>query len=257
MIRHLLTLLAILGVVLDLALRHTARSWSLRLARYTRRSSACGTLLAAGVAGLKTWAAGGPAASWFGVRPLAVGLLVNLGLAGLILGLGTWQLGTPEPFLHGVRYFVAPAVAVAAVSVLTSNAMMKLLAVTRVLWIRLVLVLLLPVVGALLWLALMHAATWLEWQTKQTPVAWGSEWFYAEAYLFYAREPGGRVVAAAAAAAASGVALWYGCALIGRLTGIATASLLRIALDVMLRMPRGIIAGSAVALMWVMWRQTA
>jgi hypothetical protein len=36
-----------------------------------------------------------------------------------------------------------------------------------------------------LWVAVMHAGTWLEWRHGRSPLAWGSEWFYAEIYHEY------------------------------------------------------------------------
>lgn len=45
-----------------------------------------------------------------------------------------------------------------------------------------------------LWLAAMHAGSWFEWQVRRTPIAWGTDWFYAEMYNEYLREPGGLVL---------------------------------------------------------------
>ena len=69
----------------------------------------------------------------------------------------------------------------------------------------------------LLWLAAMHAGAWLEWQVRRTPIAWGTDWFYAEMYHEYVREPGGLVVSASVGAAvsaplASVLAAWIACA---------------------------------------------
>ena len=46
-----------------------------------------------------------------------------------------------------------------------------------------------------LWIASMHAGAWLEWRVRRTPIAYGTDWFYAEMYQEYVREPGGLVVA--------------------------------------------------------------
>ena len=69
----------------------------------------------------------------------------------------------------------------------------------------------------ILWLAAMHAGAWLEWQVRRTPIAYGTDWFYAEMYNEYVREPGGLVVSASVAAAvtaplASVLAAWIVCA---------------------------------------------
>ena len=37
----------------------------------------------------------------------------------------------------------------------------------------------------------MHAGAWFEWQVRRTPIAYGTDWFYAEMYHKYVREPGG------------------------------------------------------------------
>ena len=52
-----------------------------------------------------------------------------------------------------------------------------------------------------LWLAAMHAGAWFEWQVRRTPIAYGTEWFYAEMYNEYVREPGGLALTLGVAAA--------------------------------------------------------
>ena len=69
----------------------------------------------------------------------------------------------------------------------------------------------------LLWLAAMHAGAWLEWQVRRTPIAWGTDWFYAEMYNEYVREPGGMVVSVSVAVAvtaplAAVLTAWLVCA---------------------------------------------
>ena len=68
-----------------------------------------------------------------------------------------------------------------------------------------------------LWLAAMHAGAWLEWQVRRTPIAWGTDWFYAEMYNEYVREPGGLVLSVSVAAAVTApilavLAAWIACA---------------------------------------------
>ena len=46
-----------------------------------------------------------------------------------------------------------------------------------------------------LWVALMHAGTWLEWRQNPSPVGYGTEWFYVQVYLEYFREPAGILIA--------------------------------------------------------------
>ncbi len=47
------------------------------------------------------------------------------------------------------------------------------------------------VVPVLLWLSVMHFGTWLEWRDNNSPLAYGSEWFYADVYDKFVRNPAG------------------------------------------------------------------
>ena len=69
----------------------------------------------------------------------------------------------------------------------------------------------------MLWLAAMHAGAWFEWQVRRTPIAYGTDWFYAEMYNEYVREPGGlaltlSVAAAVTAPLAAVLVAWIACA---------------------------------------------
>lgn len=69
----------------------------------------------------------------------------------------------------------------------------------------------------LLWVAAMHAGAWLEWQVRRTPIAYGTDWFYAEMYQEYIREPGGRVLVVTVAVTVAAplvmvLAAWLACA---------------------------------------------
>ena len=68
-----------------------------------------------------------------------------------------------------------------------------------------------------LWLAAMQAGAWFEWQVRRTPIAYGTNWFYAEMYNEYVREPSGLVLSASVAAAvtaslAAVLGAWIACA---------------------------------------------
>ena len=68
-----------------------------------------------------------------------------------------------------------------------------------------------------LWLAAMHVGAWFEWQVRRTPIAYGTDWFYAEMYNEYVREPGGLVLTLSVAAAvttplAAVLVAWIACA---------------------------------------------
>ena len=73
----------------------------------------------------------------------------------------------------------------------------------------------------LLWLAAMHAGAWFEWPGPTHPHRLGTDWFYAEMYHEYLREPGGLVLTASIAAAvavplATVLAAWLACACFAR-----------------------------------------
>ncbi len=72
-----------------------------------------------------------------------------------------------------------------------------------------------------LWLAAMHAGAWFEWQVRRTPIAYGTDWFYAEMYNEYLREPGGLVLTLSVAATVAAplvtvLAAWIVCAFLPR-----------------------------------------
>ena len=72
-----------------------------------------------------------------------------------------------------------------------------------------------------LWLAAMHAGAWFEWQVRRTPIAYGTDWFYAEMYAEYVREPGGLALTVSVAAAVTAplvavLAAWLACACLSR-----------------------------------------
>ena len=72
-------------------------------------------------------------------------------------------------------------------------------------------------VPPLLWLAAMHAGAWFEWQVRRTPIAYGTDWFYAEMYHEYIRDAGGMVLTVSVAAAVTAplvavLVAWLACA---------------------------------------------
>ena len=72
-----------------------------------------------------------------------------------------------------------------------------------------------------LWLAAMHAGAWFEWQVRRTPIAYGTDWFYAEMYYEYVHEPGGLVLTVSIAVLVTAplvalLAAWIACACFSR-----------------------------------------
>lgn len=101
-------------------------------------------------------------------------------------------------FVPAIRSFALPAIACGYLALALDHWLFGVLARSSPLPARLGLLLLGLLATLILWLALMHGETWLEWQHRRTPLAYGSEWFYAEAYWHYLREPAGRSVSLAA-----------------------------------------------------------
>lgn len=136
----------------------------------------------------------------FGESPLrlrfvALALMASAGLGGVVLFAGAVSLHDPSAaIVSAIRFFALPAVVCGSLSLALDHWFFGVLARKSSLPIQLGLLLLRAVAVLALWLALMHAGTWLEWQQKRTPLAYGSEWFYAEVYWYYMRDPAGRLV---------------------------------------------------------------
>ena len=241
--------------ILDLAFPRAAlRSWSERLAARAQNTSAFQSLPTRHSARIRRWVAGDENRSLFGARPLAAGILGALTASALVLGLGAWALGDGRILAHAVRHFAAPGLVVGSLAVVSTYAVIMLTAKPRSVFAGLGLPILLIGFGVVAWLVLMHAGTWLEWQTKRTPVAWGSEWFYAEAYLEYLREPAGRVISIAAAVLVLGLAAWWaGGVVLGLVAALLPNSGCAI-LSIYAHLPPGVIAGGGLLLWLILGR---
>ncbi|MDH3282972.1 MAG: hypothetical protein OEQ18_17855 [Gammaproteobacteria bacterium] len=251
-----LLLITVPLVILDLVLpRATRRAWEARLAVHADTAPAFHAVLPSASARARRCLAGGEDRSLFAVRPLASGLLAASAAGALVLGLGSAALGDAGVFTHGVRHFAIPGLAVGLLSLVGTYAVIIGAAPPRSLLASLGLLLVAVGLGILAWLTLMHAATWLEWQTKRTAVAWGSEWFYAEAYLAYLREPAGRVISIAAAVVVGGVAVWWLGEVAFGLVAALAPRLGRAALAISARVPRGAIAAGVGILLWMVLKR--
>jgi len=120
-------------------------------------------------------------------------------------------------FLRALPHYAAPALAAGWTAAALAALHLRTLARTATLAgaaIRAAAHLCAPPV---LWLAAMHAGAWFEWQVRRTPIAYGTDWFYAEMYNEYVREPGGLVLTLSVAAAvtaplAAVLVAWIACA---------------------------------------------
>lgn len=130
---------------------------------------------------------------------LATGLMVVAAATAATLTFASLVLDKPAmvSINHFLQFFAGPGILSAAIAIAFTNIALSRIRHTTGLTQQLIWVGLMLSAIAMLWLGLMHAGTWLEWRVKASPTAYGSEWFYAEAYLEYVREPVGQAVSLA------------------------------------------------------------
>lgn len=244
-----LLVIALPLAILDLvASRARRRAWAQRLAPRGTELPTVRSSIAYAAAQTRRRLAGGADRSLFGLRPLAVGLLTSFAAGFGILALGTAAVGAADVLAHALRYFAAPAIVIAVLALVACYTIISAAEQARSVVTSWGLVVLLVVLGVLAWLGLMHAGTWLAWQTKRSPIAWGSEWFYAEAYLTYLREPAGRMISIAAAVVVAGVGLWW----LGQVVlAVAAVAARRLGRAALWHLPRGVLAVAIGALVWM------
>ena len=134
---------------------------------------------------------------------IAVPVAIGFNLVALVF--------TDEPtdiIGHARRNFSAPVLVggwLATASYLTVRDRIAASAVLyhQLLWLALLIA---AIVG--IWIGLTHGATWLEWQGKRTPTVYGSDWFYAEVYMFYVREAEGLLITVTTALAVGLPTVW-------------------------------------------------
>lgn len=127
-----------------------------------------------------------------------IGGLATTGLVGAAFmgaGIALFASVPASAAGHALRYFLIPGLATATLSCFLGAALLARIARGSSLAAQLLYVVLLITQTVLLWLLLAYLGTWLEWQEKSTPTVFGSEWFLAEVYMEYVREPGGRLIA--------------------------------------------------------------
>ncbi len=136
-------------------------------------------------------------------RSLPRTLLAALALTALSFTVW-WCLrvcGDRDALLAALEHYAAPTFAGAWLALLLSAAALRYAGADATPLRKLAALLPVPVVLALLWLALMHVATWSDWRERRSPVGYASELFYAEVYLELFREPAGQMLSAASATA--------------------------------------------------------
>ena len=188
--------------------------------------------------------------STLSLRFVALALVVSALVGGTALSVGALVSAhdASATIVPAIHFFALPAVACGYLALTLDHWLFASLARQTSLPAQLCLLLLGLLATLTLWLALMHGGTWLEWQQKRTPLAYGSDWFYAEVYWYYLREPAGRSVSLAAGAVVAWpvtlLAAWAG-ALLG-------LKLVRVPLEYLLKVfqeaGRGVFALSGICI---------
>lgn len=136
------------------------------------------------------------------IRFVTGSLLASALLAAVVLATTALVLKVTmqDPVAHFLRYFASVTVFSGWICAWATAATLDALRYTQAIATR-ILAPLAHLLGAcLLCLLALHAGTWLEYQQIRTPLPYASEWFYADVYLRYLREPGGRSVTLAVSA---------------------------------------------------------
>ena len=142
-----------------------------------------------------------PVGRWARVRYIFIAF-VAVGVIGTGFLIAGALLLVPHPqttINHALNFLAAPSAAAALAWLAVSAWLLSRITCVRSVPVQAVLLLLLVAGAILTWVALMHMGTWLEWQYKRTPTAFGTEWFYAEVYMEYVREPAGALISLTAA----------------------------------------------------------
>lgn len=130
------------------------------------------------------------------IANVAVGVV---GIGSLVVGA---LLFTPNPeavFSHVYNFFAAPSAAIVLVWLAATCGLLSRIVREPSIALQLLLIFFLAAGAFFMWVCLMHMGTWLEWQHKRTATSYGTEWFYAEVFIEYVREPIGRLVSLTAA----------------------------------------------------------
>jgi hypothetical protein len=197
---------------------------------------------------------------FFGPRILSIrfviGSLVSSTLLAAAVLTATAQVLTvtmQEPIAQFLRYFVWVTMLCGWVGASATAAMLDASRRTRSLFVPFAAAPLHLLAACVLWLLVMHAGIWLEYQQIRTPLPYASEWFYADVYLRYMRDPGGRCLTLAVSAGVLWSFLIPWCAL---LVAVLARVLLRLfqpatrrLLGELQKLPRGLLTIAAIVLL--------
>jgi len=118
-------------------------------------------------------------------------LLSTFVVISAILFLCLFVGGTFNNHQQKIIWFTPATVFSGILSVACSHFVVRQLCTQQRLHVVFLLLLFWLLTPALLWLAVMHFGTWLVWRGTNSPLAYASEWFYAQVYDNYFRDPVG------------------------------------------------------------------
>ncbi len=181
------------------ALAEAVVAWS-----YRARDGPLGSIVARGAGVLRRRISGLFGTNPFAVRFIGLVMLAELLIATLALSVGAlWLQPRSSNLFHGIlRSFGPAAVPLPWLSLTAALILLRATEVRARLPGQALLALLQIAAALALWLGAMHLGAWLDWRKSASPLGFGTELFYAAAYLTYLREPGGRMVSVLVALAA-------------------------------------------------------
>lgn len=137
----------------------------------------------------------------FGGRAMSLRFAGLSVLGGLVLGgvpvVAGSMVFAPAPvetIAFAGRFFAAPVSLAAWLSLMGTVFLLRLAGTRPTMAWQSGLVIVEVVAACALWLAAVHVGLWLHWRGQFSPLGFATEWYYAEAYFAYVREPAGRGV---------------------------------------------------------------
>ncbi len=115
-----------------------------------------------------------------------------LGGVPVVAGALVFAPAPVETIAFAGRFFAAPVSLAACLSLMGTVFLLRLAGRRPNPAWQLGLVVVEVVAVCALWLAAVHVGLWLHWRGQSSPLGFATEWYYAEVYFAYVREPAGR-----------------------------------------------------------------
>ncbi len=115
-----------------------------------------------------------------------------LGGVPVVAGAFVFAPAPVETIAFAGRFFAAPVSLAAGLSLMGTVFLLRLAGRRPNPAWQLGLVVVEVVAVCALWLAAVHVGLWLHWRGQSSPLGFATEWYYAEVYFAYVREPAGR-----------------------------------------------------------------